>query len=141
MDGRLVLLGLIVVIAAGTARDLRPLQSAADDRAAIARERAADAVLVDVDRAQQCRMATRGRYAATVPSLQFTGGSFMRTALRHHLDIQLTATAGGRGYVQRITGLGVDAVLERRGARLVRLDVGDRRPPALATGCTRGDPG
>jgi hypothetical protein len=65
------------------------------------------------------------------------GGSFMRTALRHHLDIELMATAGGRGYVQRITGLGVDAVLERRGTRLVRLDVGDRRPPALATGCER----
>jgi hypothetical protein len=137
VDGRLVLLGLIVVVAAGTARDLRPLQTTAENRARIARERAADQVLVEVDRAQQCRMATRGRYAATVPSLQFTGGSFMRIALRHHLDIQLAATAGGRGYVQRVTGLGVDAVLERRGTRLVRLDVGDRRPPALATGCSR----
>ena len=135
MDGRLVLLGVIVALAVLTARDLQPARPAREARAELARQRAADFVVVEVDRAQQCRLATRRRYAATVPSLQFTSGSFMRTALRHHLDIQLEATAGGRGYIQRVTGAGVHALVERRGTELVRVDVGDRRPPVLADGC------
>ena len=138
MDGRLVLLGVIVALAVVTARDLRPARPAVEARAELARQRAADFVLVEVDRAQQCRLATRGHYAGTMPSLLFTSGSFMRTALSHHLDIQLQATAGGRGYIQRVTGAGVAAVLERRGTELVRLDVGDRPPPALAAGCSGG---
>ena len=129
MDGRLVLLGLIVAITIVVARDMEPARSAA----MVARERAADAVLVEVDRTQQCYYARRGRYAATIPSLQFARGHFMRTALENQLDIQLHAVPGG--YVQRITGEGVDAVLERRGTDVVRLEVGDRPAPRLAGGC------
>jgi len=129
VDGRLVLLGLFVLIAVFVARDMEPAPSAA----VVARERAVDVVLVEVDRTQQCFRRWRHRYAETVPSLQFAGGHFMRTALRHELDIDLTA-AGDR-YVQRVTGDGVDAVLERRGAELVRLEVGDRPAPRLAAGC------
>jgi hypothetical protein len=129
VDGRLVLLGLIVVIAFFVARDMEPARSAA----VLARERAVDTVLVEVDRTQQCYRRRRHRYADTVPSLQFAGGHFMRTALRHHLDIHLDAA--GDGYVQRITGSGVDAVLERRGAEVVRLEVGDRAAPRLASDC------
>jgi hypothetical protein len=131
VDGRLVLLALIVVITFVVARDLEPARSTAQ----LARERAADAVLVEVDRTQQCYYARRERYAATVPSLQFARGRFMRTALQHELDIHLRATDGG--YVQRITGTGIDAVLERRGDEVVRLDVGDRAAPQLARGCPR----
>ena len=46
MDGRLVLLGVIVGITVVVARDMEPARSAA----LTARERAADAVLVEVDR-------------------------------------------------------------------------------------------
>ena len=129
MDGRLVLLGLIVVMAVIVARDMEPARSAQQ----LARDRAVDAVLVEVDRTQQCYRSRRRRYAETIPSLQFAGGHFMRTALTHDLDIHLRAS--GDSYVQRITGTGVDAVLERRGAEVVRLSVGDRAAPALAAGC------
>jgi hypothetical protein len=129
VDGRLVLLGLIAAAAAVVARDLEPARSAEQ----LARERAADAVLVEVDRTQQCYRQRRRRYAETIPSLQFAGGHFMRTALRYDLDIHLRAS--GDGYVQRITGAGVDALLERSGAEVVQLDVQDRAAPRLARGC------
>jgi hypothetical protein len=129
VDGRLVLLGLFVAAAVAVARDMEPARSAEQ----LARERAADAVLVEVDRTQQCYRARRDRYAATVPSLQFARGHFMRTALRYDLDIHLRASADG--YVQRVTGVGIDVMLERRGSEVVRLDVGDRHAPRLATGC------
>ena len=129
MDGRLVLLGLIVVIAFVAARDLEPARPAA----VLARERAADAVLVEVDRTQLCYRQRRRRYAETVPSLLFAGGHFMRLALRHDLDIQLDAS--GDAYALRVTGEQVDVALQRRGADLVRLEVGDRPTPRLASGC------
>jgi hypothetical protein len=133
MDGRLVLLGLIVVMAVIVTRDMDPARPTAEARADLARERAADVVLVEVDRTQLCYRRRRHRYAETIPSLQFAGGHFMRTALTHKLDIRLEAR--GDGYVQHITGEGVDAVLERRGGELVRLSVGDRAAPRPATGC------
>ena len=129
MDGRLVLLGLIVVIAFVAARDLEPARPAA----VLARERAADAVLVEVDRTQLCYRQRRRRYAETVPSLLFAGGHFMRLALRHDLDIQLDAS--GDAYALRVTGEQVDVALQRRGADLVRLEVGDRPIPRLAERC------
>ena len=129
MDGRLVLLGLIVVLAVVVMRDMEPARSAAQ----LARDRAVDAVLVEVDRTQLCYRRRRDRYAETIPSLQFAGGSFMRTALSHDLDIHIEVR--GDGYQQRITGEGVEAVLERRGGELVRLSVGDRAAPRPAAGC------
>jgi hypothetical protein len=131
VDGRLVLLGVIVGIGFVVARDLEP----ARPTAVLARERAADAVLVDVDRAQQCRMERRHEYADTIPSLLFTGGRFMRTALTNDLDIQMRTSADGRAYRLRVTGEMVDASLERRGAALVALEVGDRPAPRLADRC------
>jgi hypothetical protein len=135
VDGRIVLLGFIVVIAGVTARDLtpvRPVGAAAADRA---RQRAVDAVLVEVDRAQLCYLRRRDQYADTIPSLAFAGGHYMRTALQNRLDITLHTGHDGRSYEQRVTGDGVDAVLGRDGTEVVRLDVGDRSPPQLATGC------
>jgi hypothetical protein len=129
VDGRLVLLGLIVVVTFVVARDMEPARSAEQ----LERERAADAVLVEVDRTQLCYRQRRRRYAETIPSLQFAGGHFMRTALRQNLDIHLTAT--GDGYVQRITGDGVNSVVERRGPDVVRLEVAGRAAPNLADGC------
>jgi hypothetical protein len=129
VDGRLVFLGLVVVLAVIVMRDMEPARSAAQ----LARERAADVVLVEVDRTQLCYRERRRRYAETVPSLQFAGGHFMRTALTHDLDIHLDAS--GDRYVQRITGAGVDAVLERHGTEVVRLQVGDRAEPRLARAC------
>jgi hypothetical protein len=129
VDGRLVLLALIVVVTFVVARDMEPARSAEE----LERERAADAVLVEVDRTQLCYRERRRRYAETIPSLQFAGGHFMRTALTHDLDIQLDA--GGDGYVQRITGADVNSVLERRGTEVVRLEVGDRAAPRLARRC------
>ena len=129
MDGRLVFLGLIVALAVVVMRDMDPARSAAQR----ARDRAVDVVLVEVDRTQLCYRRRRHRYAETIPSLQFAGGHFMRTALTHNLDIRLEAR--GDGYVQHITGEGVDAVLERRGGELVRLSVGDRAAPRPATAC------
>jgi hypothetical protein len=129
VDGRLVLLGLIVVLAVIVTRDMEPARSAEQ----LARERAADAVLVEVDRTQLCYRERRQRYAETIPSLQFAGGHFMRTALTHDLDIHLDAS--GDRYVQRITGEGIEATLERRGGELIRLEVGDREPPRPASEC------
>jgi hypothetical protein len=129
VDGRLVLLGLIVGIAVVVARDLEPTPPPA----VLARERAADAVLVEIDRTQQCYFRRRERYTDSIPSLQFARGRFVRTALVNDLDIELRTVPGG--YVQRITGEGVDALLERRGTKVVRLDVGDRPAPRLARGC------
>jgi hypothetical protein len=129
VDGRLVLLGLIVAMAVVVMQDMEPARSAGQ----LARERAVDAVLVEVDRTQLCYRQRRQRYAETIPSLQFAGGHFMRTALAHELDIQLDAR--GDGYVERITGEGVEAVLERRGGEVVRLEVGDRAAPQPAAGC------
>ena len=130
MDGRLVLLGLIVVIAFVAARDLEPARPAA----VLARERAADAVLVEVDRTQLLLSpAAAASYAETVPSLLFAGGHFMRLALRHDLDIHLDAS--GDAYALRVTGEQVDLALQRRGADLVRLEVGDRPAPQVARGC------
>jgi hypothetical protein len=129
MDGRLVLLGLIAAIAFVVARDMEP----APPPGQLALERAADAVLVEVDRTQQCYYRRRGRYAATIPSLQFDRGRFMRRALENDLDIHLRAS--GNGYVQRVSGAGVDSVLERRDTAVVRLEVSGREAPRLAPGC------
>jgi hypothetical protein len=59
----------------------------------------------------------------------------MRIALRNELDISLRTEEDGRWYQVRVSGLGVRAVLERRGTTLERLDVGDRARPALAREC------
>ena len=135
MDGRLVLLGFIVVVAGVTARNLEPVRSTRAVVAERAQERAVDAVLVGVDQAQLCYRRRRHQYADTIPSLAFAGGHYMRTALQNGLDITLHTTRGGRSYEERVTGAGVAAVLGRRGLEVVRLDVGDRSPPQVATGC------
>ncbi len=113
MDGRLVLLGLVVVLAVWAARDLQPERSAAQ----VARDRAAMAVLVEVDRVQQCYFERRERYTDSIISLQFARGRFMRTAYVNGLDISLRLVDGG--YVQRITGEGVSLRLERQGDDVV----------------------
>ena len=135
MDGRLVLLGFIVVLAGVTARNLQPVRPAAAVQAERAGERALDAALVDVDHTQQCYFRRRDRYADTVPSLQFAGGRFMRLALRYDLDISLSTQHDGRWYQVRVSTYGADAVLERHGTELVRVDVGDRTKPAVAHEC------
>ena len=131
----MILLGVIVVIAGTTARNLQPVPSAAEERAERTLERALDAVLVEVDRSQLCYLRRRDRYADTIPSLQFTRGHFMRRALQNDLDITLRTSEDGQRYQARVTGLDVAAVLERRGTELTRLEVGDRAPPQVATSC------
>lgn len=136
MDGRFVLLGLIVVIAGTTARNLQPVRPPGEELADRARERAIDAVLVEVDRAQLCYLDRRSQYADTIPSLQFARGHFMRLALTHDLDITLHTSADGKSYQERVTGLDVEAaLLERRGREVTRVEVGDRPPPQVAASC------
>ena len=135
MDGRLVLLGFIVVLAGATARNLDPVRPAGADAAERAGERALDAALVDVDHTQQCYFRRRDRYADTVPSLQFAGGRFMRFALRYDLDITLATRDEGRWYQVRVTGFGIEGVIERDGRELARVDVGDRAKPVVTDGC------
>jgi hypothetical protein len=135
VDGRLVLLGFIVVIAGVAARDMTPVRPSGAAAADRARLRAADAVLVEVDRAQLCYLRRRDQYADTLSSLAFAGGHYMRTALQNGLDITLHTTRGGRSYEQRVTGDGISAVVGRRGTEVVRLNVGHRSPPQLATHC------
>jgi hypothetical protein len=135
VDGRLVLLGLIVVAAGLTARNLQPVRPAGAMAAERAREVAVDDVLVDVDHTQLCYFRRRGVYADTIPSLQFAGGRFMRLALQHDLDISLRTRAGEAWYQVRVSGYGIDGVLERDGTRLARLDVGDRPQPAVTDAC------
>ena len=130
MDGRLVLLGLIVALAVFVTRDMQPAVSAEQ----LARQRAADEVLVEVDRTQQCYFERRERYTDSITSLQFARGRFMRKAYENRFDIDLKKTRGG--YAQRVTGdTGIDAYLERRGGEVVRLDGSGRETPALADGC------
>ena len=135
MDGRIVLLGFIVVIAGVTARNLQPVRPAGAIAAEQAQERAIDAVLVEVDRAQLCYRRRRDQYADTIPSLAFAGGHYMRTALQNGLDITLETASDGQTYTQRVRCLGVTAVVQRRGIEVMRLDVGDRSPPQLAVSC------
>jgi hypothetical protein len=135
VDGRLVLLGFIVVVAGVTARNLQPVRSAGSTAAARASERAVDAVLVDVDHTQQCYFRRRDRYADTVPSLQFAGGRVMRLALSNNLDITLSTRDEGRWYQVRVTGFGIEGVIEREKRELVRLEVGDREKPAVTREC------
>jgi hypothetical protein len=135
VDGRLVLLGFIVVLAGVTARNLQPVRPAAAVQAERAGERALDAVLVDVDHTQLCYFRRRDRYADTVPSLQFAGGRFMRLALQHDLDITLSTRDEGRWYQVHVGGFGINGVIERDGEELVRLDVGDRAKPVVASEC------
>jgi hypothetical protein len=135
VDGRFVLLGFIIVVAGVTARNLEPVRTPGAAAAELAQERALDAVLVEVDRAQLCYVRRRDQYADTIPSLAFAGGHYMRTALQNGLDITLRTMNGGRSYEQRVDGAGIHAVLERRGQEVVRLDVGDRSPPQLAATC------
>jgi hypothetical protein len=127
VDGRLVLLGLIVGIAIVVARDMEPAQTP--------RELAAAAVLVEIDRVQQCMFARRERYTDSTQSLQLWRGRFMRTAYRNDLQISLRAYPGG--YAQRVTGDGVALRLERRfedvveapdGVALVSCERGRGRP-------------
>jgi hypothetical protein len=135
VDGRFVLLGLIVVIAGTTARNLQPVRSPGEELADRTRERAVDAVLVEVDRAQLCYLERRRQYADTIPSLQFSRGHFMRLALQHDLDITLSTSEDGRSYQERVAGLDVQALLERSGSELTRLEVGDRPEPRVARRC------
>jgi hypothetical protein len=131
VDGRLVLLALVVVLAVAIAVDFGPVQPPQEVRAQEQRERTAAAVLVEVDCAQQRRFRFRGEYAAGVPSLQLWGAAeFARDARVAELDVDVRATLGGRGYAVRVAGIDVLALLERRDGRLTRLDTGDRpRPP------------
>jgi hypothetical protein len=135
VDGRLVFLGFIVVLAGATARNLQPVRPEGAVAAERARERAIDLVLADVDHTQLCYRRRRGQYADTVPSLQFAGGRFMRPALQNDLDITLHTNDGGDQYEVRVSGLGINAELERHGLELAHLDVGDRAKPVLATAC------
>jgi uncharacterized protein YifE (UPF0438 family) len=41
----------------------------------------------------------------------------------------------GQSYRERVTGLDVEALLERHGGAVTRLEVGDRPPPRVASGC------
>jgi hypothetical protein len=135
MDGRLVFLGFVVVLAGFTARNLQPVRPAGAVAAERAQERAVDAVLIDLDHSQLCYARRRSQYADTIPSLQFAGGAYMRIALQHDLDISLFTRDGGRSYEARVSGLGIHGEIGRRGPDLVTLDVGDRRAPVPATGC------
>jgi hypothetical protein len=135
VDGRLVLLGLIVVLAGVTARNLQPVRPEGALAAARASERAVDAVLVDVDHTQLCYYRRRDRYADTIPSLQFAGGRFMRLALRYDLDITLATRDDGSSYQVRVSAFGINGLLEREGTELTRLEVGDRAKPVVATEC------
>jgi hypothetical protein len=135
VDGRLVLLGFIVVLAGVAARNTQPVRPDGAVAAERVKERALDAVLVEVDRTQQCYYRRRDRYADTIPSLQFARGHFMRRALENDLDITLTTRDEGRWYQVRVTGFGIDGVIERDGTALVRVDVGDRAKPVVTDGC------
>jgi hypothetical protein len=135
VDGRLVFLGCIVVVAGFTARNLQPVRPAGAVAAEQAQRRAVDAVLVEVDRAQLCYARRRDEYADTLPSLAFAGGHYMRTAMENHLDITLRTLDGGDSYEARVSGDGAEGVIGRDDGKLVTLDVGDRPTPVPATAC------
>jgi hypothetical protein len=135
VDGRLVFLGFIVVVAGFTARNLQPVRPAGAIAADQAQQRALDAVLIDFDHAQLCYARRRDQYADTISSLQFAGGSYMRIATQHDLDISLFTRDDGQSYAARVSGLGINGVIGRRGAEIDRLDVGGRRPPKPVSGC------
>jgi hypothetical protein len=130
VDGRIVLLALVVVLAVGIAADFGPKRPHADAAA----ERTADAVLVEVDCAQQRRFRFRGEYAGGVPALQLWGvAEFTRDVREARLEVDVQASANGRAYAVRVAGADELARLERRDGELTRLETGDRaRPPVDA---------
>jgi hypothetical protein len=135
VDGRLVLLGCIVVAAAFTARNLQPVRPPGAVAAELAQQRAVDAVLVELDRTQLCYARRRDEYADTLPSLAFAGGHYMRRAMENHLDITLQTRDDGRAYEAHVRGDGAQGVIARAGDQLVKLDVGNRRAPVAASRC------
>jgi hypothetical protein len=135
VDGRFVLLGCIVVVAGFTARNLQPVRPAGAVAAELAQQRAVDAVLIEVDRAQLCYAQRRHEYADTLPSLAFAGGHYMRIAMENHLDITLQTRDSGRKYEAHVSGTGAGGVIARNGEELVKLDVERRHAPLPASSC------
>lgn len=98
-------------------------------------------LLVAVDSAELCHWQHHGRYGnladldetmeAVTPS--HLAGSLMSVASTARLNLELQLSKGGRSYVQRITGRGVDTFVERRGSDFV--DYGADGWRRLATHC------
>ena len=102
------------------------------------------ALLVRVDHAEQCHWERFGRYSSNVLELE---ANVMRVKPRtrdasgiasfasiHRLDVALETDRAGKRYVQRVTGRGVDTVVERRGTDFV--DYGDYGYRNLRRGCS-----
>ncbi|CAA9511409.1 MAG: hypothetical protein AVDCRST_MAG30-2506 [uncultured Solirubrobacteraceae bacterium] len=108
------------------------------------RSAAVTALLVRVDHAEQCHWERFGRYSSNVLDLEANGmrsasGSVPTSGITglaslHRLRLTLETDRGGRSYVQRVTGRGVDTVIERRGTDFV--DYGDFGYRNLRRGCS-----
>jgi hypothetical protein len=104
--------------------------------------KAVRALLVEVDRAELCYWKRYGRYSESVAELQENaarvkgvhpdGSSIMWRMQGRGLKLALDA-GSGRSYIQRVTGLGIDTYVERRGMDFV--DFGDLAWPYLKKDC------
>lgn len=80
------------------------------------RERAAERLLLRVDRNQMCHRDRFGRYASRLTDLAVVGASSGLSSIVHQgIAVTLEASRDGKGYLVRITGSDVDLILERRG--------------------------
>jgi hypothetical protein len=104
--------------------------------------KAVRALLVEVDRAELCFWKRHGRYSESVAELQenaarvkgarIDGSAIMWRMQGRGLKLELDA-GSGRSYIQRVTGLGIDTYVERRGMDFV--DFGDLAWPYLKKDC------
>ncbi len=95
-------------------------------------------LLVAVDSAELCHWQRHGRYGNLAETIEAVtpshlAGSLMSVASTARLNSELQLSKGDRSYVQRITGRGVDTLVERRGSDFV--DYGADGRHRLATHC------
>ena len=119
MINRTIVLGVVVVlvVSAGVA------VAAGDDEAGPAFDRPtpeATRLILAIDNAQLCHAERRGGYTDSLEDLlEVSGGLPLVLASDHRIDVELSASRGGRSYFVRLRGDDFDTYLERRGPDFV----------------------
>jgi hypothetical protein len=128
----------VVVLAAAAAAGCGS-ESGDDAGASTAeREKAARQLVLDVDQGQLCHRKFYGGYTDSAADLELmVGGRIAGPASTHRLDVDIDASAGGRSYIVRVRGNGVDTFFSRRGSDFAEYPDARTVPPNV---CKRDKP-